>query len=65
MAAATSSVTQSELRTMGRDTIAGLIAGILQKYSHEKKEVHRNQTLIALSHFIFRTHGWKNMPASP
>ena len=39
MAAATSSVTQSELRTMGRDTIAGLIAGILQKYSHEKKEV--------------------------
>ncbi len=27
---------------MGRDTIAGLIAGILQKYSHDKKEVHKH-----------------------
>ncbi|XP_059097003.1 uncharacterized protein LOC131891447 isoform X2 [Tigriopus californicus] len=31
-------LTERDLKTMGRDTIAGLIAGILQKYSHKKED---------------------------
>ena len=40
-----SGLTSLELRHMGRDTIAGLIAGILQKYT--KREVRHKDTSVA------------------
>lgn len=45
-------VTERDIKSMGRDTIAGLIAGILHKYSGgggngAKKEV--SQTIVARS----------------
>ena len=43
----TAELTEKDLKAMGRDTIAGLIAGILQKYSH-KKEVTLSAVLKCL-----------------
>jgi hypothetical protein len=48
-------VTDRELRTMGRDSIAGLIAGMLQKYSahsSKKAEVPHNAPLISAHHLV-------------
>jgi len=33
-------LTSMELKHMGRDTIAGLIAGILQKYTKKEEVMH-------------------------